>query len=97
MTSDRRKSVRRPYDEPDRRRKRLPGACCSIPASGCGSSGSPRDTGITNQQASIALCGLLNDGLHGLTRPGRGTYQGDPPAAAIAFHSAELSKEGNLK
>lgn len=42
-----------------------------------------RDTGLTNQQASIALCGLLNDGLLlGLSRPGRGTYQWDPAAAA---------------
>ena len=44
-----------------------------------------RATGLTRQQASIALCGLLNDKLlPGLARPGRGTYQWDPAGAETA-------------
>src|SRR5260370_41101559 len=40
---------------------------------------------LTYQQASIALCSLLNDGLlPGLTRPGRGTYQWNPSATAAS-------------
>src|SRR5208282_5525909 len=50
-----------------------------------------RDVGLTNQQASIALCGLLNDGLlPGLTRPGRGTYQWNPAGAAAAPEMVRL-------
>ena len=53
-----------------------------------------RDTGLTNQQASIALCGLLNDGLlPGLTRPGRGTYQWDQAKAAAAPELVRLRWE----
>lgn len=41
--------------------------------------------GISNQQASIALCGLLNDhALPGLSRPGRGTYRWDAPGPGPA-------------
>jgi hypothetical protein len=63
-----------------------------------------RAAGLTNQEASIALCGLMNGGLlPGLTRPGRGTYQWDPPAApaelvrirweTVAFHTADVPRQ----
>jgi len=45
---------------------------------------------LTNQQASIALCSLLNGGLlPGLTRPGRGTYQWNPVGAGESPESCE--------
>ena len=48
---------------------------------------------LTSQQASIALCSLLNDGLlPGLTRPGRGTYQWNSPAAAASPESREAER-----
>jgi alkanesulfonate monooxygenase SsuD/methylene tetrahydromethanopterin reductase-like flavin-dependent oxidoreductase (luciferase family) len=48
---------------------------------------------LTYQQASIALCALLNDGLlPGLTRPARGTYQWDPPAEAASPESREAER-----
>jgi hypothetical protein len=53
-----------------------------------------RDVGLTTQQASIALCGLLNNGLlPGLTRPSRGTYRWDPAEAATASELVRLRWE----